>query len=250
MALMQHSTGNYRFLPLATDPRIQGSAPFSGGVIADAGYEVVHAIFQQPLPYEQGFEAAARHLAAQGRPQTALCAVELRCPEPYTVAGFGEFNARYRGILTDWGVFVDGHNPIGRSNIAPSVNAPSETLLYAISYTAPTAERGPTFVVSGAPEKANVRPGETSPDALREKTASAMAAMDAGLRALGTSWADVTALNLYTQHNLYDFLESEILTPMGDAATHGIRWYYSRPPVIGLEVEVDVRGNRQQIRLY
>jgi hypothetical protein len=59
----------------------------------------------------------------------------------------------------------------------------------------------------------------------------------------------VTALNLYTQHDLHAFLPAEILAAMGSAATHGIHWYYSRPPVIGLEVEVDIRGIRQELRL-
>ncbi len=250
MPLIQHPVGDYQFLPLATDPRITTSAPFSGGVIANPGYEIVHAIFQNPLPYQQGFAAAARHLSAQGRARTALCAVELRCLQPYTVSGFGAFNQEYRALLMSWNVFVEGQNPIGRSNIAPSVNPPTETLLYAFSYTVPTTERGRTFVISGAPEKADVRPGETSPEALQEKMGSVMLAMQASLAALETEWPAVTALNLYTPHDLHAFLPTEILAAMGPAAAHGIHWYYSRPPVIGLEVEVDVRGIRQELRLY
>lgn len=249
MPLMQHLEGNYRFLPLGTDPRITTSAPFSGGVIALPGYEIVHAIFQNPLPYQQGFAAAERHLTTQGRGRLALCAVELRCPEPYTVSGFGAFNQEYRALLTAWGVFVEGQNPIARSNIAPHVNPPAETMLYAFSYTVPTTEEGSTFVVSGAPERADVRPGETSPGALQEKTGSVMLAMQASLTALETDWSAVTALNLYTAHDLHAFLPAEILAAMGLAAAHGIHWYYSRPPVVGLEVEADVRAVRQELRL-
>lgn len=249
MPLMQHPVGDYLFLPLGTDPRITTSAPFSGGVTATPGYEIVHAIFQRPLPYQQGFAAAERYLTALGRARTALCAVELRCPEPYTTSGFGAFNEEYRALLMSWDLFVEGQNPIGRSNIAPGVNPPTETMLYAFSYTVPTTERGQTFVISGAPEKANVRPGETSPEALQEKTGSAMLAMQASLAAFETAWPAVTTLNLYTQHDLHAFLPTEVVAAMGEAAVHGIHWYYSRPPVIGLEVEVDVRGVRREVRL-
>ena len=62
-----------------------------------------------------------------------------------------------------------GRTPSGGATSRRGVQPPTETLLYAFSYTVPTTERGQTFVVSGAPEKANVRPGETSPDALRKR---------------------------------------------------------------------------------
>jgi enamine deaminase RidA (YjgF/YER057c/UK114 family) len=250
MALVQHPSGNYRFVPFSNDPRVLGNAPFSNGVSASPGYEIVHATFQRPLPYHEGFAAAERHLASIGRPRAALCAVELRCPEPHTRESFGAFNAEYREQLMAWDLFVDGQNPVARSNIAPGVNPPTETLLYAFSYTVPARDSaGKTFVISGAPEKPEVRPGDTAPDALREKTASVMQAMDAGLGAVGAGWDDVTALNLYTQHDIHAFLDTALLAAMGPAAAHGIHWFWSRPPVVGLEIEADIRAIRDELRL-
>ena len=124
-----HPTGNYQFVPLATPPRIVGAAPFSSGVRAQAGYEIVRATFQVPLPYRAGFAAAARHLQAIGRPRTALCAVEVRVPRPLTADEFAAFNAGYRALLGEWGVLVDGQVPIARSNVAPLGQPPSEILL-------------------------------------------------------------------------------------------------------------------------
>lgn len=251
MTRIDHPQGNYRFVPFSTDPRVLGNAPFSNGVAAQPGYEIVRATFQRPLPYPEGFAAAARHLTAVGRPRAALCAVELRCPQPHTRDSFGAFNAAYRALLDAWGLFVDGANPVARSNIAPGLQPPAETLLYAFSYTAPAqGEAGATFVLSGAPERPDVRPGETAPDALREKTASVMAAMDAGLAAVGASWEDVTALNLYTQHDILAFIEPALLTAMGPAAAHGLHWFWSRPPLQGLEIEADVRAVRTEVRLF
>lgn len=250
MAMIEHPQGNYRFVPFSGDPRVLGNAPFSNGVVAQPGYEIVRATFQRPLPYREGFAAAERHLAAVGRPRAALCAVELRCPEPHTRESFSAFNAAYRALLQSWSLFVDGANPVARSNIAPGVQPPTETLLYAFSYAAPMqGEAGTTFVISGAPERPDVRPGEITPDALHEKTASVMAAMDAGLGSVGASWADVTALNLYTQHDILAFIEAALLHTMGPAAAHGLHWFWSRPPVQGLEIEADIRAIRHELCL-
>ncbi len=245
MALKQHPAGNYQFLPTTT------SAPFSGGVVANTGYEIIHASLQAALPCEQGFAMVQRHLQSLGRPRAALCAVELRCPTPYTPDGFGAFNKGYRALLQGWGIFVDGYSPTARTNVAPAIAAPAEPVLHAFSYTIPNADASATatFVVSGAGEQPSVRAGETSPDALREKTADVMAAMQTRLANLGVGWQDVTAVDVYTVHPLIPLLEQGILAPIGPAAGHGIHWYYSRPPVQGLEIEIDVRGVRQELRL-
>jgi hypothetical protein len=249
MPLTDHPTGQYQFVPIATAPRIVGAAPFSSGVRAMAGHEIVHATFQAPLPYRAGFAAAASHLAAIGRPRTALCAVEVRVPKPLTMDEFTAFNVDYRALLDEWGVVVDGQVPIARSNVAPRVNPPSEILLYAFSYTVPSREQARSFFVSAAPEQATVRPGETTPDALREKLASAMLTMQNGLAALEMDWASVTQLGIYTAHDVHAFLETEIIAPMGPAAVHGVHWYYGPPPIVGIEVEIDVRAIHKEVRL-
>jgi hypothetical protein len=38
-----------------------------------------------------------------------------------------------------------------------------------------------------------------------------------------------------------------VLRPAGMAAVHGVRWFPSRPPITGLEYEMDVRGVRREI---
>lgn len=249
MPVIDHPTGNYQFVPLAADPRIVGGAPFASGVRAQAGYELVHATFQTPLPYRDGFAAAARHLEAMGRPRTALCAAEVRVPRPLTVTEFAEFNASYRALLGEWEVYVDGLTPIARSNVALLGERPTEILLYGFAYTVAAPGAAASFFLSAAPEKADVRPGETSPEALREKTASAMQAMRNGLAALEMDWPAVTALSIYTHHDLHACLEPEILAAMGPAAVHGLHWYFGRPPIVGIELEIDVRAIRRELWL-
>ena len=133
MPLVDHPAGNYRFLP--------GIAPYSCGAVSAAGFEIVHAIFQRPPPYRAGLEGVAEFLSAEGRPRAALCGVELRSPRPYTFQGFAEFNAGYAAILKSWGLFVDGVNPVARTNVAPVVDPPREGLLYGFSFTRPCAAR-------------------------------------------------------------------------------------------------------------
>ncbi len=87
-----------------------------------------------------------------------------------------------------------------------------------------------------------VRYGETSAEAMGEKAAHVMQTMQARLQGLGVAWADVTTIDIYTAQPIDTFLADTVLAPAGAAAIHGVRWFPSRPPVIGLEYEMDLRG--------
>ena len=58
--------------------------------------------------------------------------------------------------------------------------------------------------------------------------------------ALGAAWSDATATHAYTVHDLHPFLADEIVAR--GAAASGLTWVYARPPVVGLDFEMDVRG--------
>ena len=60
-----------------------------------------------------------------------------------------------------------------------------------------------------------------------------MATLDAG-------WPMVTATQIYTVHDIHPSLARDIVAK--GAASHGITWYFCRPPVIGLEYEMDCRA--------
>lgn len=249
MLLVSHE-GQYSFLP--------GIDAYSSGVVAAPGYEVVHATLHAPVPYREGFDLIARHLRAASRSRATLCAIELRIPEPLSFDGFAGFNVGYRAILADWGLLVDGRNPIARTNVAPLVAGPSSPSLYGFSYTMPAVAAGPaTFVVAGSGElrpgtraaEGIVRNGETSPEAIRDKAAFVMSVMQARLTALGGHWSQITAIDVYTAHAVDPVLAGAILAPMGAAAVHGVRWFPSRPPIVGLEFEMDLRGVHQEVRV-
>jgi len=241
------AAGSYRFLP--------GIAPFSSGTVAAPGHQMVHATLRAPIPWRDGFALIDRHLRAEGRPRAALAAIELRSPAPFSFDGFDAFNAGYQALLKEWNLLVDGANPIARTNVAPVTRAPAEPSLYGFGYTVPGATDRATFIVAGAGEvrergvgvEGIVRHGETSPGAMREKAAHVMGIMRARLQGLGVTWTDVTAIDVYTAQPIESFLADTVLAPAGAAAIHGVRWFPSRPPIVGLEYEMDLRGVAREI---
>jgi hypothetical protein len=116
----------------------------------------------------------------------------------------------------------------------------------------------PSFVVAGAGDlrdqadltpAAIVRRGETSHDALLEKANTVMAVMEERLHGIDVDWPQVTTVNLYTSHSLDHFLEPVLLPKLGSVALHGVHWYLSRPPIAGLEYEMDLRHVGADYRL-
>jgi enamine deaminase RidA (YjgF/YER057c/UK114 family) len=243
--LIENTGGNYFFLP--------GGSPYSSAVVASPGYELIHVTFGEARPLVQAFDAIGVYLAKQGRPFPSLCALELRCPAPYSFAGFAEFNEEYRSLLKKHDLLGDGPNPIARTNVAP-FHRPSEPVVHAFTYTAAAKAPagGQTFVVSGAGELENSaldpqairRRGEQSAAAMADKARLVMDNMQARLNGLGTSWSQVTGINIYSIHNIHSFLESDILARVGSASRYGVRWYCAQPPVSDIEFEMDLHGIR------
>ena len=249
MPTIDCAKGRYRFLP--------GIAPFSSGAVAMPGWQVVHATLRRPVAWREGFELIAAHLATQQRPRAALCAIELRIPAPLTFDGFDDFNAGYQALLKDWELLVDGQNPIARTNVAPVVGPPGAAALYGFAYTMPGDAGLPTFVVAGSGETRArdrgvaglVRGGETSAEAMREKAAFVVGVMRDRLHGLGADWAHVTAINVYTAHPIEPYLAETILGAVGPAAIHGVQWHLSRPPIVDIEFEMDMRGVAHRVWL-
>jgi len=243
---IENLPGGYSFL--------KGISPYSGGVAALPGFEIVHVRLERSIALEPGFAAIDRYLESQRRPRHALCAVELRSPRPFTFQGFQEFNRRYVSILHRWGLLLDGVNPVARTNVAPLLLAPTEPSVYGFSITVEAANAPASFVIAGSGELPEgsldphdvVRRGETSTDALREKARFVMNLMSARLAGLDASWSQVTAAQIYSVHDIHPFLQTEILTVMREAALLGVHWHFARPPIESIEYEMDLRGCRRE----
>jgi hypothetical protein len=239
--------GGYRY--------IKAVFQYSSGVAAEPGFEIERARLAQPLPLAAGFAAVEAHIKALGRPSTAFAACELRSAAPFSEQGFRDFNREYVQTLARWGIYKDEINPVARTNVCPEYDPPPEPALYAFSYTvpAPNAKRG-SFIIAGGGEARDgagsfaeriVRSGETSPAAMREKMRFVVAEMERRLAALGFSWKDAVSTQAYTVQDIGALVGAEIAAR--GAAAGGLAWHFARPPVTGLEYEMDVRGAAREL---
>jgi hypothetical protein len=69
--------------------------------------------------------------------------------------------------------------------------------------------------------------------------------MERRLKALGFAWQDAISTQAYTVQDIGALVGEEIVGK--GAAPGGLSWHFCRPPVVGLEYEMDVRGAAQEI---
>jgi hypothetical protein len=235
------TSGGYRYL--------EGVFQYSGGVRAFDGYRIERLRFRDPPPIARGFAQIERHLTGLGLPLTSFCACELRSPAQFTEAGFRSFNEGYVKTLERWGLFAEGRNPVARSNVCPEIDPPAEPVFHAFSYARPGKAAAPSFVIAGSGEVAErggnyrdhiVAYGDTSPAGMRQKALCVLDEMERRLGALGFGWKDTTDTQVYTVFDLHSYLADDLVRR--GAARRGFTWHYCRPPIIGLEFEMDCRG--------
>ena len=222
---------------------------YSGGVAALPGFRIRRVRFARPVPLADGFQRIEKILQAAGRPLTAFCQCELRSPAPFTEDGFRAFNEIYAGTLYALVDLRRQDQSGGAQQRMPRGRSAGDAVISCILLHRSAADAAPSFVVAGsgeAPEgHANyrdhiVRLGDTSADGLREKARFVLDEMARRMGALGFTWRDTTATQVYTVHDLHPFLADEIVKR--GAAHSGLTWQYCRPPVVGLDYEMDCRG--------
>ncbi len=253
--LHKFEAGGYSFL--------QGGFPYSAGVVALPGYEIVRARFHRPPTISDGLAAIEAWLRAAGRPLTALCAAELRSPTPFSFEGFRDFNTGYVAVLERWGLYRNALNPVARSNVCPQFDAPSEPVFHAFCFTVPAtgttdstgasakpaATMQPTdFVVAGSGEWPEDQPfpqgivarGDLSGQGLASKVEYVLRTMQERTEGLGGQWQRLTAAQVYTVHDFHPLLGSHFAD--AGLTANGLSWHVCRPPIIELEFEMDVRS--------
>ena len=91
MKLIENPGRGYSFL--------EGIYPYSSGVVANPGFEIVHVTLNTWLPWQDGMQRARQFVELEGGGVEQLCAFELRCPRPHSMGGFIGFNEDYRRKL-------------------------------------------------------------------------------------------------------------------------------------------------------
>ena len=248
--VIDFSAGGYRF--------IKGVFQYSAGVAAQPGHRLVRVRFREPVPLVDGFKRIEAHIKAAGRPLTSFAACELRSPAPFTEEGFRAFNEVYVVTLETWGIYDSRTriNPVARSNVCPEIDKPAAPSFHAFTYTEVENGSHPSFVIAGSGEaqeghasyrERTIRYRETGPDAMREKAKYVLGEMERRMAALGFTWTDTTAAQVYTVHDLHPFLADDIVKR--GAARHGLTWHFCRPPVVDLEYEMDCRGIESELAI-
>jgi hypothetical protein len=237
---IEAANSGYRFMP--------GVSQYSCGIGALPGFTIERVRFSRGVPLRQGFEKIAEIIKAAGRPLTAFGACELRSPAPFTEEGFKAFNLIYIQTLIEWGLMKDGVNPVARSNVCPKIDPPAEPSFHAFAFTTVAPNAPTSFVVAGSGEsvegKANyrdhtVRLGDTTPEGMLEKAKWVLNEMERRMSAFGGDWSQTTGVQLYTIHDIFPFLESEL--GRRGVLRSGLTWHFNRPPVVDLEYEMDCR---------
>jgi hypothetical protein len=233
--------GGFRYIP--------GVFQYSSGVAALGGFQIERVEFMRPVPLAQGFAFIERYLDRENVPLLAFCACELRSPEPFSEAGFTAFNRHYVGTLERWGIMRGDANPVARSNVCPERNKPAEPSFHAFCFARAAPDAHGSFVIAGSGEamegqgsyrERTVRFGDTSAAGMREKAIFVLNRMEERMAAVGRAWRDATAVQVYTVFDPHPFMADEIVRR--GAAEHGLTWHFARPPVQGLEYEMDCRG--------
>ena len=248
--LVANDRGGYLFVP--------GMPFFSFGAVAASGFDIVRATFRHPPLFPQGVDAVEQHLRAEGRSIQALCGFELRNGRQATVREFMTFNDSYISRLRRAGVLVNEQMPVVRSNLVLTGTDASHRI-HAFSYTVPTssaASRLPAFVMAGIPDVRFLAPNpeivakdDVSLDGLRQKTIFILETIERLLSTMGARWADVTGIQLYTVRDLHPLIESVVLPRIGAAAARGLQWHYVLLPVVGGDLEIDVRSVRAELNI-
>ncbi len=242
-ALLEIEQGHYKFLP--------SGQVFCGGVLPLEGYEVIHALLLPGVALTQAYGFVERYLQEQKLPIQALCGMELRVPAQMSFDAFRTFNVPYVEQLSKWDLTVGNYSAVCRTNVASGLDAPALPSLHAFSYVAASTRKGSTFCISGTADidaKGKiVAAGDLSAEGMKKKLDYVIQIIASRMEELELKLGDANQVDLHAVADLRNLWGTTILPKLGTAAAAGVRYHYTRPPILGAEVELEVRRVAQEI---
>ncbi|PWT74790.1 MAG: hypothetical protein C5B46_03500 [Proteobacteria bacterium] len=245
-AMLDVEAGHYQVVP--------AGQVFCAGIVPLEGFEVVHALLRPWLPLAQGYRYIENYLQTLGLPIQALCGMELRVPAQMTFDAFRTFNGPYVEQLRKWDLVLGNYSAVCRTNVVPAFSPPGEPAVHAFSFVAAASGKATTFCVSGTadinPQGKVVAGGSTSPAAMKEKLQFVLQVIGDRLSEMGFEWNDVTHADLHFVADAPEAWASILLPVIGNGALSGVRVHYARPPIVGSEVELEVRAIARELVLH
>ncbi len=180
-----------------------------------------------------------------GRPLTSFCACELRSPAPVHRAGLSRLQRGLRGHAAEMGpVRRQGQSGRAQQCMSGEVDPPAESRSTRSHSPWPAPrraelrdrrQRGGDGRVVRATASAPSATARNQPRRLAREGALRARRDEAPARGLfDLCWADTTATQVYTVHDLHPFLADEIVR-RGAARVPDSTWHFARPPVRELE---------------
>lgn len=242
--LIANPRGGYSFIPKVEI--------FSLGVVANKCFEIVRVSFRRERPFPEGLNEIEAYLRSANRPMQALCGIELRSGRQLSMPEFLASNKEYVEQMKKFDLLVEGRTPLVRTNVAVP-GTESNLRIHAFDYTRPAirtaGEPQPTFISAGIPDVSGlgdkpkvVAEGDVTRAGLRLKTGFILDSVGLMMKSISAGWDNVTGTRIYTVHDIYPVLTDLVMPKIGAAARRGIELHYSQLPVVGGDIEMDVRS--------
>ena len=248
-AVQSFAPGGYRFITHAFQ--------YSGGVAAEPGFRIERARFASPPKLADGFDAIEAHLSRLGRPPTAFCACELRSPAQFTEAGFVAFNRHYVAAAGDVGHLPRRGQPGGALECLPRDRPAGRAGVLRLQLHGAeraTATRPRALSAPAAARRARAAPATpsaSSGSATSRPTACARRRASSSARWSGAWRRSASAGPTSPRRRSIRSSTSTRFSPTRSSAAArraaGLTWHYARPPVQGLDYEMDVRGLAREL---
>ena len=186
------------------------------------GFEIVRVRFHTPAAARRGLRMRIEQMIRDaGRPLTAFCACELRSPAPFTEDGFPRLQRNLCRHAAEMG--RDGRRrQSGRAQqCMPGDRSAGRAVVSCLllhgggaqghcprSWSRAAARRSKARATIAITPCGAARP---RPTPCARKRGYVLGEMERRLGLLGFGWADTTASQVYTVHDLYPFLADEIV---------------------------------------